>query len=139
MRKWLVIGAAAALVVAVVAVLWPRDEEVRPGPAASEVEVRAARPLPDFEPVEVSSGTREGFTLTGRVLDGSGRPVAGADVFLAASAQRTLTSVRCDECGQALLACPARESGLHALAFFEQARGFLQPRATARTDGEGRF
>ncbi len=138
MRKWFVIGAAAALVVAMVAVLWPRSEEVRSGPA-SEVEARVARPLPDFEPVEVSSGSTEGFTLTGRVLDGSGRPVAGADVFLAASAQRTLSSVRCDECGQALLACPARESGLHALAFFEQARGFLQPRATARTDGEGRF
>ena len=30
--------------------------------------------------------------------------MAGADVFLSASAQKTLTSVRCDECGQALLA-----------------------------------
>jgi protocatechuate 3,4-dioxygenase beta subunit len=103
------------------------------------VDSSAARVLPDFEAVEVSSGEAEGLTLTGRVLDSTGRPVAGADVFLSASAQKTLNSVRCDECGQALLTCPARESGLHALAFFEQARGFLQPKATARTDAQGRF
>jgi hypothetical protein len=136
MRKWLVIGAAAALVVVAVAVLWPRDESIHePGTAT----VSAVRVLPEFESVEVSSGEAEGLTLTGRVLDAAGRPVAGADVFLSASAQKTLDSVRCDECEQALLACPARESGLHALAFFEQARGFLQAKATARTDAQGRF
>ena len=137
MRKWLVIGAAAALVIVAVAVLWPRGTP--PPPPSSAVDSSAARVLPDFEAVEVSSGSEEGLTLTGRVLDSAGRPVPGAEVFLSASAQKTLTSVRCDECGQALLACPARESGLHALAFFEQARGFLQPKATARTDGQGRF
>lgn len=135
MRKWLVIGAAAALVAVAVAVLWPRSGPP-PAPVAASPATRA---LPDFESVEVSSGASEGLALTGRVLDASGRPVAGADVFLSASAQKTLTSVRCDECGQALLACPARESGLRALAFFEQARGFLQPRATASTDAQGRF
>jgi hypothetical protein len=135
MRKWLVIGAAAALVLVAVAVLWPRGTP----PPVSAVDSSAARVLPDFEAVEVSSGEAEGLTLTGRVLDSAGRPVAGADVYLSASAQKTLNSVRCDECGQALLTCPARESGLHALAFFEQARGFLQPKATARTDAQGRF
>ncbi|WNG46604.1 carboxypeptidase regulatory-like domain-containing protein [Archangium minus] len=134
MRKWFVIGAATALVVVAVAVLWPRDEPP-PTPVAP-----VARVLPEFESVEVfSSGASEGLTLTGRVLDARGAPVAGAEVFLSASAQKTLTSVRCDECGEALLACPARESGLHALAFFEQARGFLQPKATVRTDAQGRF
>ncbi|WP_257457293.1 carboxypeptidase regulatory-like domain-containing protein [Archangium lipolyticum] len=137
MRKWLVIGAASALVVVAVAVLWPRGTP--PPLSVSAVDASAVRALPEFESVEVSSGTAEGLTLTGRVLDSAGRPVAGAEVFLAASAQKTLTSVRCDECGQALLACEARESGLHALAFFEQARGFLQPKATARTDAQGRF
>ena len=137
MKKWLVIGAALVLVVVVAAVLWPREEpRAAPRPA---VDAPLARMLPEFETVEVSSGSTEGLTLTGRVLDAAGRPVAGADVFLAASAQKTLTSVRCDECDQSLLACPARESGLHALAFFEQARGFLQPKATARTDAQGRF
>ncbi|QRK05634.1 carboxypeptidase regulatory-like domain-containing protein [Archangium violaceum] len=134
MRKWFVIGAATALVVVAVAVLWPRDEPP-PTPVAP-----VARVLPEFESVEVfSSGASEGLTLTGRVLDSRGAPVVGAEVFLSASAQKTLTSVRCDECGEALLACPARESGLHALAFFEQARGFLQPKATVRTDAQGRF
>jgi protocatechuate 3,4-dioxygenase beta subunit len=137
MRKWLVIGAATALVVLAVAVLWPRGG---PPPApGGAVGSSTARVLPEFESVEVSSGDSEGLALTGRVLDSAGRPVAGADVFLSASAQKTLTSVRCDACGQALLACPARESGLHALAFFEQARGFLQPKATVRTDAQGRF
>ena len=138
MRKWLVIGAASALVALAVAVLWPRESSSL-APVAAVADSSAARVLPDFAPVEVSSGTSEGLVLTGRVLDAAGRPVAGADVFLAASAQKTLTSVRCDECGLALLACPARESGPHALAFFEQARGFLQPKATARTDAQGRF
>jgi protocatechuate 3,4-dioxygenase beta subunit len=89
--------------------------------------------------VEVSSGGAEGLALTGRVLDSAGRPVAGAEVFLASSVERTLVDVRCDECGQALLACTARETALHTLAFFEQARGFLTPRATASTDAQGRF
>jgi hypothetical protein len=87
----------------------------------------------------VSSGEAEGLTLTGRVLDPTGRPVPGAEVFLAASAQKTISSVRCGECGQALLSCPARESGIHVLAFFEQQHGFLTPRATARADAQGRF
>ncbi|HEX8825947.1 MAG TPA: carboxypeptidase-like regulatory domain-containing protein, partial [Archangium sp.] len=138
MRKWLVIGAASALVVVAVAVLWPKDSSSA-APLATPIASSAARELPDFESVEVSSGTAQGLTLTGRVLDSAGKPVAGAEVFLAASAQKTLTSVRCDECGQALLACPARESSLHALAFFEQARGFLQPKATVHTDAQGRF
>jgi protocatechuate 3,4-dioxygenase beta subunit len=89
--------------------------------------------------VEVSSGENEGLVLTGRVLDPTGRPIAGAEVFLAASAQKTITSVRCEECGQPLLSCPARESGVQALAFFEHQHGFLTPRASARTDAQGKF
>ncbi|WP_043433934.1 carboxypeptidase-like regulatory domain-containing protein [Cystobacter fuscus] len=136
MRKWLVIGLAFAMLSVAVAVLWPRSGV----PASTgNAGAPAIRALPEFEPVEVSSGASEGLTLTGRVLDPSGRPVPDAEVSLAASAQKTLTSVRCDECGQALLACPARESGIHAWAFFEQARGFLQARASTRTDAQGRF
>ena len=134
MRKWLVIGAASLLVVLAVALLAPR-----PLPAVSAPVPPAARSLPDFAAVEVSSGQAEGLSLSGRVLDAAGQPIPDAEVFLAASAQKTLTSVRCDTCGQALLACSARETGLHAWAFFEQARGFLQPRASVRTDAQGRF
>ncbi len=140
MRKWLIIGAASVLaVVGAAAVLSEPD----PGPErpsrASSPPPAEARALPEFQEVEVSSGASEGLTLTGRVLDPMGRPVPGAEVSLAASAQKTIASVRCDECGQALLACPARESGVHALAFFEQEHGFLTPRATVRADAEGRF
>lgn len=135
MRKWLVIAVACCLVAFAVAVLRPMS----PQPPTSSPEPTVARALPEFEPVEVSSGAQEGLALTGRVLDAAGQPVAQAEVFLASTAQKTLTSVRCEECGQALLACPARESGLHARAFFEQGRGFLQPRATTRTDAQGRF
>ena len=136
MRKWFVIAVASALVFVAVAVLWPIGPRA---PAPAVVREPAARALPSFESVEVSSGTSEGLTLTGRVLDPSGRPVADADVFLAASAQKTLTSVRCDECGLALLACPARESALHAWDFFEQAHGFLRSKVSVRTDAQGRF
>ncbi|WP_224242736.1 carboxypeptidase regulatory-like domain-containing protein [Hyalangium gracile] len=141
MRKWLVIGAAALLVVVGVAAFWL-------GPASSKPERRStsgapgaapARALPEFQAVEVSSGDAEGLGLTGRVLDPTGRPISGAEVFLAASAQKTISSVRCDECGQPLLSCPARETGLQALAFFEHQHGFLTPRATERTDAQGRF
>jgi len=138
MRKWILIGVTSALLVAGAAWLWP-GASTRTGSPAAPPEAPAARALPEFSAVEVSSGGAEGLALTGRVLDSSGRPVAGAEVFLAASAERTLSDVRCDECGQALLSCPARETALHALAFFEQQRGFLTPRATATTDAQGRF
>ncbi|SES72224.1 carboxypeptidase regulatory-like domain-containing protein [Stigmatella erecta] len=136
MRKWLFIGASSVLAVVCVALLWP---SAGPPPPPAVSAPSAPRTLPQFQSVEVSSGESEGLTLTGRVLEPSGRPVAGAEVFLAASAQKTLTSVRCDECGQALLACPAHESSVHALAFFEQQQGFLTPRASVRTDADGKF
>jgi hypothetical protein len=138
MRNWLFIGAAALLVIVTAVVLWPTTDP-RPAAVTSTPEPAATRALPEFQAVEVSSGEAEGLALTGRVLDPTGRPISGAEVSLAASAQKTITSVRCDECGQALLSCPARESGIHALAFFEQEQGFLTPRATAKTDSEGKF
>ncbi|MDY7232513.1 carboxypeptidase regulatory-like domain-containing protein [Hyalangium rubrum] len=139
MRKWLVIGAASVLVVVCGALFWPQSEPSRPSRASAASDSPSSRALPEFQAVEVSSGEAEGLALTGRVLDPTGRPVPGAEVFLAASAQKTITSVRCDECGQPLLSCQAHESGVHALAFFEQQHGFLTPRATARTDSDGKF
>ncbi|WP_044186601.1 carboxypeptidase-like regulatory domain-containing protein [Hyalangium minutum] len=138
MRKWLVIGAVCVLAVVGAAVFWLQPEPVTPLRVPAS-ETAAARPLPDFQAVEVSSGEAEGLALTGRVLEPSGRPIPGAEVFLAASAQKTLTSVRCDECGLPLLSCPARESGIQSLAFFEHQHGFLTPRATVRTDAQGKF
>ncbi|MCP3137551.1 carboxypeptidase regulatory-like domain-containing protein [Pyxidicoccus xibeiensis] len=137
MRIWIVIGVTAALLVAGAAWLWSGSaSSSRTQGSTSEAPAAA---LPEFSAVDVSSGTGEGLALTGRVLDSAGRPVAGAEVFLSASAERTLADVRCDECELALLSCSARETALHTLAFFEQQHGFLTPRATATTDAQGRF
>lgn len=136
MRNWIVIGVMAALLAAGLAWLWPG---AKTGPDAPSSHASQGKALPDFAAVDVASSSGEGLALTGRVLDASGRPVAGAEVFLSASAERTLLGVHCDACGQPLLACPARETALHTLAFFEQQQGFLTPRATVNTDSEGRF
>jgi hypothetical protein len=138
MRKWLVITVVALLAGVGAALFWPGHGAAR-SPGSTAPEAATARALPEFQDVTVSSGEAEGLGLTGRVLDPSGRPIAGAEVFLAASAQKTLTSVRCEECGLPLLSCPARESGLQTLAFFEHEHGFLTPRATEHTDAQGRF
>lgn len=135
MRNWIVIGVMATLLAAGVVWLWPGTET---GSAARDTHAATGKALPEFAAVDVASAG-EGLALTGRVLDASGRPVAGAEVFLAASAERTLLGVHCDACGLALLSCPARETALHTLAFFEQQQGFLTPRATVSTDAEGRF
>ncbi|RKG73229.1 carboxypeptidase regulatory-like domain-containing protein [Corallococcus exercitus] len=138
MRKWVFIAVAAVLALAAV-VLVPRwgAPAARPVSPVSASSIRQG--MPAFNAVAVSSGAQEGLTLTGRVLDGGGRPVADAEVSLAASAERTLADVRCDECGLALLACTAHETALHTRAFFEQQQGFLTARATVRTDAAGRF
>jgi len=136
MRNWIVIGLMAALLAAGVAWLWAGADSSPDAPGAHPVQ---GRPLPGFSAVDVSSTAGEGLSLTGRVLDASGRPVPGAEVSLAASAERTLLSVHCDECGLALLSCPARETALHTLAFFEQQQGFLTPRASVHADADGRF
>ncbi|NOK12515.1 carboxypeptidase-like regulatory domain-containing protein, partial [Corallococcus exercitus] len=138
MRKWVFIAVAAVLAIAAL-VLGPRwgAPVARPVSPVSASSIRQG--MPAFNPVAVSSGAQEGLALTGRVLDGKGRPVADAEVSLAASAERTLADVRCDECGLALLACTAHETALHTRAFFEQQQGFLTARATVRTDAEGKF
>ncbi|XXF80821.1 carboxypeptidase regulatory-like domain-containing protein [Myxococcaceae bacterium GXIMD 01537] len=138
MRKWLVIGTASLLVAVGAALLWPRDPAPEGAPEASSGTSGPAGP-PRFAQVDVSSGDAEGLTLTGRVLDPRGQPLPDAEVFLAASAQKTLTSLRCDSCEKALLACPANETAAHVLAFFEEHQGFLTPRATTRTDAQGKF
>src|SRR5690349_16086198 len=111
MRKWLVIGATLLVVVGTLA-FWLRPEPTQPVRPSTPEASGGTRALPEFQDVDVSSGEAEGLGLTGRVLDPTGRPIAGAEVFLAASAQKTITSVRCEECGLPLLSCPARESGI---------------------------
>ena len=85
MRKWLVIAAASLLLVVGVAVFWLRPEPSRPV-RASTTGAPSARALPEFQAVEFPPERPRGWALTGRVLDPAGHPVAGAEVFLAASA-----------------------------------------------------
>src|SRR5262245_30966965 len=111
------------LAVAIAAALWlraPAPPESPPPPAAPER-------LPAFEPVSVEAGRGEGLTLTGVVYDPANRPVPHAEVFLASSAQASLSTVRCSECGEPLLSCPARESGLVLAELLRASRGVLAP------------
>jgi protocatechuate 3,4-dioxygenase beta subunit len=105
-----------------------------PAPAAG-----AAAPLPAFPSVGVHATREAGFALAGRVLDAAGAPVAGAEVSLAATAQASLATVPCDEDGQPLLLCPARETGLALLALLERGEGLLQPGARTRSGPDGTF
>lgn len=133
MRRWLFIALGVALVGVGVALMRGQPESAAPA------EAPPAATLPEFAPVEVRAEGEEGLALSGRVVDARGQPVAGAQVFLSASAERTLVELRCEECGQALLSCQAHESARHVLALLEQGRGLLQARMQVSTDEQGRF
>ncbi|MBI3183009.1 MAG: carboxypeptidase regulatory-like domain-containing protein [Myxococcales bacterium] len=137
-RSWLILAAGASLLVAGAAILWPSPPpmvSLEPAPG----QVPPAAELPDFQRVEVAAGEQKGLTLTGTVFDPLGRPVSGADVFLASSAQQSLTTVRCGECGELLLSCIAPESALTVAELLRRGRGLLAPAASTRSDEQGRF
>ncbi len=129
---FIVLGAATVAIVAYLA--WPSEppaEEPRPEPVAK---------LPDFVPVEVrAQGTQAGLTLTGTVLDPKGKPIAGAEVSLAAAGQQSLTTVRCGICNEPLLSCQAHETGRAVAGALEAHKGELAAALSARTDAQGRF
>ncbi|MFZ5469439.1 MAG: carboxypeptidase regulatory-like domain-containing protein [Myxococcota bacterium] len=134
MRQYLAILGSVVAVATVAAVLWPKAEDtLAPSPLGNEA------PPASFEPVRVEANEQGGLTLTGRVLDPTGEGVAGAEVFLAASAQSSLGTVKCEECGELLLACPSRETGLRVAEHLAQGRGALHPALTTRTDETGAF
>lgn len=134
-KKWLFILLGVVLVGAGVAFLWPHA----PDEGTEDSGDRAARPLPDFDPVRVSSETPTGLSLTGVVKDARGQPVPGAEVSLAASSQASLATVRCEECGQLLLSCPSHETFGRMRELFASGRGQLQAGAMTRTDADGKF
>lgn len=134
-RLWLIVALLAGTAATLVATLGGPQS---PRPEAEETEAEA-RPALRFEPVEVSAPGQSGLTLSGRVLDTRGQPLPGAEVSLASSEERTAAVLRCESCGQPLLACRAPESALHMLELLEQGQGFLEPRASVRAGGEGRF
>src|SRR6185503_10980588 len=86
MRPTFAIAAGALLIVPAVAFLWPRSLS-RPAQRPPPIVGRAT-----FEPVPVSAPDAEGLTLSGTVKGASGQPVAGAQVFLAATSQASLTT-----------------------------------------------
>lgn len=93
----------------------------------------------EFTNVAVESERPTGLKLTGRVLDPTGRPVAGAEVSLSSSAQTTVSTVTCTQCSQALLACDALESSVTISTVLHGGKGFARAGAVRRTDDKGEF
>ena len=135
MQKWFLVSAALLLLAAGVALVRPRADA---SPTAAPLEQAATRSS-RFQAVPVQSEAAQGLTLTGRVFDAAGQPVAGAQVHLSASAEHTLASARCEVCGQALLQCEAHDSTRHVAGLLSTGEGLLQPRASTRTDASGAF
>ncbi|MDP2272174.1 MAG: carboxypeptidase-like regulatory domain-containing protein [Archangium sp.] len=133
MRRWwffILGGLVTALVAAFV--LWPQtnDPVVEP----------SAEPPPQFQSVEVlATGNQQGLTLTGVVKEPGGKPIADAEVFLAASSQPSLTALRCGVCSEWLLSCHAHETARSVASLLETRRGELSPALTTRSDAEGKF
>lgn len=134
MRRWLFIAIGLVAVITAAVVLWPSE------PEPVEPVAEPAAPVPEYKPVEVrASGAQQGLTLTGVVRDPKGNPIADAEVFLASSAQLSLTGTRCGVCQEHLLACNAHETTRTVAGLLESKRGELVPGATTRSDKDGRF
>ncbi len=133
-RVWLSGVAVLALVAAVA--LWLRAGESAPVIDRAEP---ANLPEHDFRAVDVRAPANEGLTLTGTVRDVAGQPVADAEVFLAASGQQSLVSVRCPVCNELLLSCRASETAPTVATMLEAHRGELVPGASTRSDAHGAF
>ena len=89
-------------------------------------------------PVAAQAG-QPGLTLTGTVRDSAGKPIANADVFLAASSQPSLTSMRCATCGEPFLTCGAHQSAHVIAAMLEAHQGQQLVGAQAKSDAQGAF
>lgn len=138
MRKvgWVLL--AVLLLGSGLAVVWPGE---RSGASVNAEPV--SEPLPRFDeaPRVEADPAEQGLSLGGRVLDSSGSPVANARVHLASSLQQSLATVKCQECGETLLTCPARETVPRVVELLLQpgSRGLLTPALTTTTDGSGAF
>lgn len=137
MRRWyirlLIVGAVVALG-GLTVTLWSPSE---PEPVVVEP---TALDTQQFSPVEVrATGDQQAYALTGVVKDPTGQPIANAEVFLAASAQPSVTSLRCGVCAEWLLSCHAHETARSVATLFEARRGELTPALTVRSDEKGAF
>ncbi|MBX7098105.1 MAG: carboxypeptidase regulatory-like domain-containing protein [Myxococcaceae bacterium] len=110
-----------------------------PPPAGTDVATAAQpRPLPEFRAVDVRAQS-QGLTLTGLVKDPQGRPVPGAEVFLASSVQASINTHTCGFCQEPVLGCPARETALEVAALLGSGRGELVAGAHTTADEKGAF
>jgi uncharacterized membrane protein len=84
MRRWWLVAIAVIALIAGALAFWPRPvEPIVDAPASDSRE---------FKAVDVrASGTQQAFTLTGVVRDPTGKPIANAEVFLAASSHDNRT------------------------------------------------
>lgn len=137
MKRWLVIAVGALLVLAGVAVLWPRSDGAQT--RTESPQLQRTEPLPEFEQVEVASATPSSLALTGVVKDAAGNPVPGAEVSLAAAAQGSLVTLRCGICEEQLLSCAAHQSAHRVRDVLQAGRGALMAGARTSTDETGRF
>ncbi len=131
MRRGLMVMAGVAIV-ATVAFFALR-------PASTEDETTPQVAEPTFTPVSVLATAGDGLTLTGVVRDSAGTPVRGAQVFLAASSQQSLTQARCGVCNEPLLSCRAHETHRRVAAMLEAHEGSLTAALTAQSDEAGEF
>lgn len=133
MRRW-VLGTSIVFLGLVLA-LWlqRRPPQEQPSEAVSGEDTSfASIPVHAEKPAQA-------LTLTGVVRNAAGTPVVGADVFLAASEQRSLSELNCAICGERLLSCPAPESAQSIAHMLEKHQGELQPALSTRSDAQGRF
>ena len=131
-RLWFIILGVLVTVLVAGFLLWPQDIE--------PVVETPVEPPPQFQAVEVrATGGQQGLTLTGVVKEPGGKPVADAEVFLAASSQPSLTGLRCGVCSERLLSCHAHETARAVATLLEGRKGEQQPALTVRSDAQGKF
>lgn len=131
-RWWFIIFGGLVTVFVAAFLLWPRPVE--------PVVDTPAEPAPQFQAVEVrATGNQQGLTLTGVVKEPGGKPIADAEVFLAASSQPSLTGLRCGVCSEWLLSCHARETARTVATLLQAHRGEQVPALTTRSDAQGKF
>lgn len=131
-RPWILPGVVLAAALAAWW-LWPAPS---PEPVAVPV-VDAPREFPQVE-VRAAEGQQR-LTLTGVVKSQAGAPIAGAEVFLAATSQQSITDAQCGICRDRLLSCHAVETPRTVATLLAAKRGTLEPALTTTSDAEGRF
>lgn len=132
MRRGLLIIVGVAAVAGLGAWLWPRADASGPTPTEAV--------LPEFAAVDVRAAAgQQALTLTGTVRDSGGQPIAGAEVSLASSNQRSLSDSRCGICGELLLSCRADETTRTVASLLDARRGELTAALTTTSDADGRF